>query len=668
VGAVVEMSGESEKLYAFPRILRVSLHSFSLYSLKPNMKTDLPAGVLCMAGANGIGKSTFLSTVNYALTGAVPHPKRRLLSASAYYKDATAYANEYFTGRIAEQDRDEAAVTIEFEIGEKHFALTRGLLDPEDVRALSINGNEVDPGAAAGYRRSSHYRDEVTRCIGLTAFEQFVFLQHFVFTFDEARNLLFWNEQATALTLFLCFGGDPTEAERADLLQREAEKAGSRGRNAQYQANNTRKRITTIEGSMGAQGDTSLVANPDLDAEYDRLDHSVGQALELHEKLEAKLGVAENEVIQSSALSAQLRASYNDLFNDLLHRFSKVEQHPIVLEALRDSTCGVCSACHPDVAVTVKSRLDSGRCPLCDTPLNSEPGDQDALRARLADIDAKLAEARHRQDSAVAVRDRLSTEIAAARANLMSARAELHSFEENNGRIAEVGKARRALMSGPVARTLEALRSAEQEFIDQRNDEYALRDHHREELRKLQKGLELRYALAEETFVPRFRELAGLFLGIDLDISLQMTAPIGMKFVVEMRGSERHGENEMSESQRFFVDIALRMALVGQMSMSDAPATLFIDTPEGSLDIAYEERAGEMFARFVERGNNILMTANINSSKLLTTLAKRCGTRSMAINEMTTWTELSEVQQKAAGAFAGAYRDIAAALAQGPAN
>lgn len=664
-----EMSSDGEKLYAFPRILRVSLHSFSLYSLKPNMETILPPGVLCMAGANGIGKSTFLSTVNYALTGAVPHPKRKLLSAAAYYKEATSYVEEYFNGRIAEQDRDDAAVTIEFEVGLKRFTLTRGLLDPEDVRALTIDGQKIDPGASAGYRRSSHYRDAVTDAIGLTAFEQFVFLQHFVFTFDEARSLLFWNEQATALTLFLCFGGDPVEAERADYLQREAERAGSRGRNAQYQANNTRKRITTIEEAMAPAGSgaSALVSSPDLDAQYDHLDQRASQALDTHERLEAKLGTAETEVIQASAASAQLRATYDGLFNELLHGFSKVEEHPLILEALRDNSCGVCSAAHAEVSIAVRSRLDSGRCPLCDTALKPA-GDQGDLRARLTDVDAKLADARHRQEAAIAGRDRLAAEIAVARATLVDARTALHSFEERNGRIAEMGDARKALLEGPMAQTLLALKGAEKEFIDQRNTEYALRDSHREELRKLQRGLERRYALAEDTFVPRFRELAELFLGIDLDISLRMTAPIGMKFVVEMRGSERRDENEMSESQRFFVDIALRMALVRQMSEADAPATLFIDTPEGSLDIAYEDRAGEMFARFVEKENNILMTANINSSKLLTTLAKRCGTRSMKLNEMTSWTELSEVQQAASGAFADAYRDITAALAQGPAN
>ena len=294
--------------YSFPRIKRIQLHSFSLFRLRPDVAVPFSGGVLCLAGANGIGKSTFLSTVNYGLTGAVPHPRRRLLSIPSYIKEATEFSNSFFEGRIDEQDRDAAAVTVEFSIKEKLYSITRGLFDPADVR----------------------------------------------------------------------------------------------------------------------------------------------------------------------------------------------------------------------------------------------------------------------------------------------------------------------------------------------------------------------YAQAEERFVPRFRQLTNLFLGIDLDVSFAVVPPTGVKLTVEMRGDVRHDQTQMSESQRFFVDIALRMALAQQISSPEGLATLFIDTPEGSLDIAYEDRAGEMFAEFVESGHDLIVTANINSSKLLQTLAQRCGTKRMTLNQMTGWTELSDVQQKATTLFHKAYEDILTALQTGP--
>jgi len=116
----------------------------------------------------------------------------------------------------------------------------------------------------------------------------------------------------------------------------------------------------------------------------------------------------------------------------------------------------------------------------------------------------------------------------------------------------------------------------------------------------------------------------------------------------------------VSESQRFFIDIALRMAL--SEFMAEGAATLLIDTPEGSLDIAYEARAGSMFSNFVLEGNRVLMTANLRSSQLVLRLAQLQKSAGMQVVRMTDWTDLSEVQQSEEALFTEAYNTIDAAL------
>ena len=96
--------------------------------------------------------------------------------------------------------------------------------------------------------------------------------------------------------------------------------------------------------------------------------------------------------------------------------------------------------------------------------------------------------------------------------------------------------------------------------------------------------------------------------------------------------------------------------------MSAPTATLLIDTPEGSLDITYEARAGDMFSNFAREGNAILMTANLRSSALLRRLADRQERQGMAIERMTDWTDLSEVQRQEEALFVEAYREIERAL------
>jgi hypothetical protein len=179
---------------------------------------------------------------------------------------------------------------------------------------------------------------------------------------------------------------------------------------------------------------------------------------------------------------------------------------------------------------------------------------------------------------------------------------------------------------------------------------------------RLQNTLEQEYLKAEQAFVPRFAKLAESFLGMPLTVQMDARQTLGIKLVVTVRGNPRRQQQQLSESQRFFLDIALRMALTEHMSDSASRGGMFIDTPEGSLDIAYEKRAGDMLAMFAEAGHRIVMTANLNSSQLLLELAHRCGSKGMQLCRMTDWAELSDVQKEEEDLFNRAYHEIEKAM------
>ena len=94
-----------------PILLQVKLENFSLYNLTPNITVNFAKGVYCLAGANGLGKSTFLAALNYGLTGSVPDPSRKFKSVDEYNKK-NHFSNEYFSGRINENDRDSATINV----------------------------------------------------------------------------------------------------------------------------------------------------------------------------------------------------------------------------------------------------------------------------------------------------------------------------------------------------------------------------------------------------------------------------------------------------------------------------------------------------------------------------------------------------------------------------
>ena len=161
-------------------------------------------------------------------------------------------------------------------------------------------------------------------------------------------------------------------------------------------------------------------------------------------------------------------------------------------------------------------------------------------------------------------------------------------------------------------------------------------------------SLEKIYRRVQVDFLPIFKKFAKEFTGLDLDMTLVSVTDDGrkmFKFILQIDDTNRDNEFELSESQRFFIDIALRMAIVTFVcSKTTASASMLIDTPEGSLDIAYETNAGSMFYEYIAANQKMIITANLNSSGLIQTLAGKTKFEKFELISMLKWAKLSSVQ------------------------
>lgn len=659
-----------------PKVRHVGLEGFTLYTKEPDLDIEVPPGVFCLAGANGLGKSTFLAALNLGITGIVPDPDRVLKSHSRhdggyieeyfrYHRTTSGYNESFFAGRISGADRDGASVTVHLDVGDWRFRLTRGIFDPGGLRAFEVldaEGDTVYDGESHTMsEREAEYHARLTEAIGLGSFEQFVFLQHFVFTFDEGRHLLLWNQRSLNHALHLCIGSDFDRANEADALQRQMERAGSLGRNIQYQASGVRSRIDALLDALGDEGKPS--DDGPTPEEVERAHKVIEEGAQTQrDKVSRKLGELRDAELKWAGASSRLSALQSDFSREFslhVHKRSRVELHPVIAATLSEGECAVCGT--DGVADGVKARVDEGHCPLCATELPAPGPDGDSVE-RLKEIDERVAEAKEALDQASADKNRVAAEAQAAGDRLTALQKELREFEEANRRVLLQSDSGGA---GSVRDTVKRLEDELEHLLNQKDAKYKERDRKKRQLVKLQRELERQYDLAEDEFVPLFQRLAYSFLGIELFVHAEANegvSSIGLSLVLEMRGSVRRQDHQLSESQRFFLDIALRMAMAQYMSRDGSEATLFVDTPEGSLDIAYEARAGAMFAEFVELGHDILMTANINSSQILRRLAAACGRERMAVQRMTSWTDLSDVQLREDKLFRDAYDVIEKAL------
>lgn len=651
-----------------PIIKKVILKNFSIFSKAPYISTDISNGVFCLAGANGLGKSTFLLAINFGITGIVPEPSRRFLSMEKYYNDSIQYSSKFFNGRITEKDRQLAEVTLEMMVGKFKYVITRGLFEPKALRQLVIFNDNSQTGDFQKLNPTElhdQYTKLISEHVGLESFVQLVFLQHFVLTFDERRDLLFWNERVLERSLYLAFGVSPEEAKQADNLRKEYEDADSNVRNYNWEATQLRNKIQELESQRDTYQTTASATCTDIKEKHHQLNDALDKESKEIDVLESELSDTDLKITNLSARQSFLRHEYETIFSTYITGASILHHHPIIVNSIKDSKCGLCGAEGEEVVKAIKSISSSENCPLCGSAIEQNEKDREQAFVKLHEVDALLLEHKSQLEQMHLLRARLDDELVQTRSIYKNALLELKEFEVTNKDILDKYKGRsndNIELDVILQRYIEQMNAA----FQKKENAAKRRERKSRDLKELQKRLERQYARAEQDFVPKFMYLATSFLGLNLDIRLETRKGLagGINLLLDVNNTPRRQSHQLSESQRFFVDIALRMALAQFISAEGTNATLFIDTPEGSLDIAYESRAGEMFAKFIESGYHIIMTANINTSQLLTRLAIRCKKSKMQLLRMTSWTDLSDVQIQEEKLFEKAYSAIEMALVE----
>jgi energy-coupling factor transporter ATP-binding protein EcfA2 len=660
------MNQRLAKKLSFPRITRIAFANFDLFSREHNPKVTIERPVFCLIGANGLGKSTFLNTVNYAITGAIPDPNRKFQSAQEYLRHAARQdrTEEYFSGRISEQARSIAAATVDLQWPSKLVTVTRDLIGGTSVTHLALQDRlsgdikSFDADQDDANDLTAAFEQEVLGLTGLEEFAQFVFLTHFVATFDEGRHLLMWDDAALTNALYLAFGADAAAAKNADKLQREMERESSRGRNVRFSARHVADRIKMMKEIISEPDTSDHVTQAQLQARHESLVTQREEAEERVRRKQAELRDVDLKWTDLSAALTEAQLQYRKAFSSRLRASSSVDHHPVIRATISEDRCAICGTTH--VAGVIKQALGGSQCPLCHSAINREETDPGYLK-ELQRLDRHLKEIRDRLSDVLTMRERITSEVSAAIVAEEAAEATLKAFEEQES----AGLARGVIGSdfSVVEEQIAKAEAERREFLAQSEQHYRRRDALREKLRVYERDLKAQYELGSQRFVPRFRELAEAFIGLPIDVELehrQGSGDSGFGLGLRMNDQLRSLPEKVSESQRFFLDIALRMAL--SEFMASGAATILIDTPEGSLDIAYEARAGAMFSKFVENGNAILMTANLRSSELILRMAQLEKRAGMQIARMTDWTDLSEVQQTEEALFQNAYNNIVSAL------
>ena len=570
---------------SFPTLCRVALSHFSLYTLKDKIEFDLDEGIVCLVGANGLGKSTFLQVVCYGMTGVVPKPSQKFVTVDDYYRDIRNFTPEYFDGRIQAEDSETAEIELEMILGDKRVTITRGFVESESLRGLKVvsAGKTQDYAEESPEKRHTIYEKLITDEIGLGSFREFVFVQSFVLMFDERRHLLFWDPKVLETCLLIFVGVDKNQREVAEKLRREVEKSGSKVRNLVYDIKQIRDRLQDIAGAQkGKKGSNDAKTYAEFEELCERAEKAKDSVVKIEDKIrDTKLGIAD-----SAARSSALRNEYNAEFSNRLSAKKSSRRHPFVQHALVDGKCSICGADGPPVTKVIKAKIGSNECPFCTTSLPTGKEDP-KMMARLKELDLALSQERKILDSKSLRVSQLETELLTRINERNDLEKEVKEFTAQNRDIVNRGSKGAEGFADLKKIYTEQIQTITRQIEEERNHGKKTGENYKAAQNKLHQ----QYLNVRENFVPRFNSLAKLFLGVDLDIVIESRDTVSL--ILELKNSRRRADHQLSESQRFFIDIALRMAFAQFVSPEGSGAPLYIDTPEGSLDLAYEDQAGK---------------------------------------------------------------------------
>jgi len=650
---------------SFPQFKKIVFRNFSLYAkngLNQVIDESIGLGVYCLAGANGLGKTTFLNAINYCLTGIVLEPFREVLSPGEIVDANKKFTESYFIGRIKEKDRPAAEIEITFVVNDKFYRIIRPFFGRDQLRVLEIY-EEIDnkkislfePGEKSPQQLNTSYESLLSREMGFEGFEYFIFYQLYLLTFDENRRMVFWDERASQHMMGLAFNTSSHDAERMIRLKRLIEKHESDGRNSRWDATQTKKKIDEmLQVSKKKRGPS-----------IERLEKYYNDLFAASEKAEQTKNHIGNEYdtllrTQSklTAEIAQLRMAQAKYFSTYSKPRSKLLENSSIKTAISRQECFICNSVGSQITEMIQRNVLKERCPLCETKINEEEKEvQAGLLALIRKNDAALAKRNAKLNELIGEANAKALELQKAELEYKQSKEKIQKFEKDNSSLNLMRPDKQSVNSilGELKRQFAVFDKASKESYDKR-------DKLKPEYETLLKATERAYRAAETEFVPIFKRLATSFIGLSLNIRPQRSnRTIGL--VMELQDSARTRSYQLSESQRFFLDIALRMSLAIYLSKPGEEATMIIDTPEGSLDIAYESRVGRMFAEFVnDYRQNIIMTANINASELLLTLARECGKEKMRFRRMLEWTQLGPVQRQGEHLFERVYKNIEKAL------
>lgn len=618
----------------FPIIDFLEVDGYLLYpgsSQSPGLQHVFLPGVNVIVGINGIGKTTLLTILLRMLSG--PRDLRVQDGLGGSQRVLGGIDTTILANRVPDR-AGEATATLRFRLGEASIEVKRNLANLQPIE-LTVEPSRDDLPIDGDLE--DRFKLSVVSAARLDDFYDFVLLLRYLVFYLEDRRSLVWDKWAQTEVIRILFTPDEFQSQYKEALN-DALSADSTARNTQTILSRQQK-------SLAAAWRTAQQCSPDdlglLRMKVQELTTRAGELSAelsaLDDTRRARRRDAEQRRNDAERLSQEERSERERY---LAQFFPKLTDYgAFVLGSIQSMRgCLVCGTTDPQHLKLMSDRLTGFlACPLCDAaPGLHEPvavATQGHNHAeRLAQVERDRRECLHSAD--LAENDAQDAQEEFLRVQLQKDRVE-NELKTDRQQLSLREFAAAGTRPEDLARLDERVRVLQETVADAlREKEQALQtlglivDRLSADIDEFRTGLITQFGQFVSSFLAErcvldFRSVPrrigqGAGKSIDFpEFHVLMTSG-----VFRRSGTARDDAASVSESQKEFIELAFRMAVLA-IASGDRPCMMIVETPEASLDAVFMPKAGATFQQFTERSDPphvLIASSNLNGSLMIPAL------------------------------------------------
>ena len=593
------------KIYCLPKIKELHISNYDLYICP--FDVEFSEKINFVFGTNGLGKTTFLNIMQYAVIGPyIGKVQSRNWKEQQKLKRPT-FEKYYFRSRMREQS-DKAEVRVIFYLGNDKYEVIHSLYEHR-LKKVFINNEEIS-GENVNYDTYEKkyfgqddqnidrylidkYHKHLEKSSNFPDINAFMLMLTEIMFFTESRELSFWNQDMTKLILSKFM---PTEKYfEYDEVQKLIKKYDSQERLTSY-------KMSMIKEFLGEDlNEKNTIKSQYSLEDLQSINNNISEKNKRISKYEQELNKKERESKQNridfESVGKQLleieQQWYNNVFPD---KYQKI--HNKYVPSILADVCPFCGESH------VNKILEIDKCFYCNKSIKIRKNiDLNRLEIERKNLDNE--------------KRRLQNNYSLINKEILKIKKLLS--EENKELFKVIEKQQK------IKKTLDL--TSNDNFAKYQQLELKKQEYH--ELLEQTKQREKKLALEIDAYVLDkfqdysmvFKKYAYSFLGNDSNVRLELVGKSDEAFFkFFLNETERESEMALSESQRIFVDMAYRLAT---LEFFHKDSYFISETPDSTLDYFFETNAVKTFSYFVDSGNTLFMSANARNSRLINLLVER---------------------------------------------